>query len=142
MSQLDLRTAQVRIARPTRNIGEALRFYHDALGLEVVSTFEGHDGYDGVILSIPGTHVHIELTFHGSEDLTVAPSRDALLVLYVPDAAAVRFIEGRLEARGFPRVVPQNPFWARHGSTFEDTEGWRVVLVANSGLDPRQERTA
>lgn len=123
--------SQVRIARPTRSIPEALRFYRDALGLEVVSTFADHDGYDGVILSIPGTRVHLELTFHASERFSMAPSRDDLLVLDLPDAAAVRLIEGRLEALGFPRVAPANPYWARHGSTFEDPEGRRVVLVAS-----------
>jgi hypothetical protein len=27
------------------------------------------------------------------------------------------------------RVAPENPYWNGRGPTFEDPDGWRVVLV-------------
>jgi hypothetical protein len=45
---------QVRIARPTDRLGKIVRFYRDALGLEQITAFEGHAGYDGVMLALPG----------------------------------------------------------------------------------------
>jgi hypothetical protein len=43
-------------------------------------------------------------------------------VLYLGDAEVV----ARLGAQP---VEPANPYWAEHGLTFEDPDGFRVVLV-------------
>ena len=57
-----------------------------------------------------------------------APTQDNLLVFYIPDptewAAAVR----RMATAGFAPVPASNPYWDRHGRTFEDPDGYRVVL--------------
>ena len=53
---------QVRIARPTDRLAEVVRFYRDALGLEQIASFEGHAGYDGVMLALPGRRDHLEFT--------------------------------------------------------------------------------
>jgi hypothetical protein len=47
-------------------------------------------------------------------------------VLYVGDEDAVRRITERLGAAPAP---PANPYWAEHGVTVEDPDGFRVVLV-------------
>ena len=44
---------QVRVARPTRDLAAARRFYGEHLGLAVVASFEGHDGFDGVVFGLP-----------------------------------------------------------------------------------------
>ena len=41
-------------------------------------------------------------------------------------ASAVRQVAARL---GVAPVTPANPYWAEHGITFEDPDGFRVVLV-------------
>ena len=56
--------AQVRIARPTDRLAEVVSFYRDALGLEQIASFEGHAGYDGVMLALPGRSDHLEFTHH------------------------------------------------------------------------------
>src|ERR1041384_441627 len=43
-----------RVARPTDNLPEIVRFYRDGLGLEVLTSFENHDGFDGVMLGHKG----------------------------------------------------------------------------------------
>jgi catechol 2,3-dioxygenase-like lactoylglutathione lyase family enzyme len=53
---------QVRIARPTDRLAELVRFYRDALGLKQIASFEGHAGYDGVMLALPGRRDHLEFT--------------------------------------------------------------------------------
>ena len=45
----------------------AIAFYRDGLGLPEIGRFEGHEGYDGVFLEIPGTGAHLELTEVGAE---------------------------------------------------------------------------
>lgn len=71
---------QVRIARPTDRLAEVVRFYRDALGLKQIASFEGHAGYDGVMLAWPGRRDHLEFTHYTSGSLRSAPTKDNLLV--------------------------------------------------------------
>ena len=73
---------QVRIARPTDRLAEVARFYRDALGLEQIDSFEGHAGYDGVMLALPGRRDHLEFTHYTSGSLCPAPTKDNLLVYF------------------------------------------------------------
>ena len=47
-------------------------------------------------------------------------------MLYLGDEEAVRAVAARL---GVDPVASANPYWAEHGLTFEDPDGFRVVLV-------------
>jgi ribosomal protein S18 acetylase RimI-like enzyme len=116
---------ELRVARHTERLDEVVAFYRDGIGLPVIGGFRGHDGYDGVFLSIPGTGAHLELTAGGAEGAP-APHAESLLVLYLGDEAAVRSVVARL---GAEPVVPANPYWADHGVTVADPDGFRVVLV-------------
>ena len=118
-------TVQLRVARHTKRLDELVAFYRDGLGLVEIGGFRDHVGYDGVFLEIPGTGAHLELTAGGAHD-TPAPHPESLLVLYLGDEAAVRAVAERL---GVDPVAPANPYWAEHGLTFEDPDGFRVVLV-------------
>ena len=126
--------AQVRIARPTDRLDEVLRFYRDGLGLVVLGSFEGHAGYSGVMLGLPGSEYHLEFTSHEEGSPCPAPTRDNLLVFYIPDRAAIDRLTGRLNALGHYAVPPENPYWAELGATFEDPDGWRVVLMNTGGI--------
>ena len=116
---------QVRVARHTQRLDEVLAFYRDGIGLTELGGFRGHDGYDGVFLDLPGTGAHLELTA-GGEHGAPQPHPESLLVLYLGDAEAVRAVAERL---GRDPVAPANPYWAHHALTFEDPDGFRVVLV-------------
>jgi catechol 2,3-dioxygenase-like lactoylglutathione lyase family enzyme len=119
--------AAVRFARPTDKLAGVLRFYEQGLGLERIDSFEDHAGYSGVMLGLPGVEVHLELTTHAEGSPGRAPTRDNLLVLYLRSRAAVAAIEERMGALGHAPVEPENPYW-RDDLTFEDPDGWRVVL--------------
>ncbi len=119
------RVQQVRIARHTERLDEVVRFYRDGLGLVEIGGFSDHDGYDGVFLEVPGTDAHLELTSGGGHGAP-APHPESLLVLYLGDRRAVDAVARRL---GTDPVAPANPYWAEHGVTFLDPDGFGVVLV-------------
>jgi catechol 2,3-dioxygenase-like lactoylglutathione lyase family enzyme len=125
---------QIRFARPTSQLEAVVRFYRDGLGLAVLGTFSGHAGYSGVMLGLPGTDVHLEFTEHERGSPCPAPTRDNLLVLYIPDARALAALVARMQGAGYSPVAPENPYWLARGTTFEDPDGWRVVLMNTPGL--------
>lgn len=120
--------AQVRIARPTDRLEQVVRFYRDGLGLPVLGHFEEHDGYDGVMLGLPGAPYHLEFTRHAAGSPGRAPTRDNLLVLYIPSREERARMTNRLLSMGYPEVEPENPYWREKSVTIEDPDGWRVVL--------------
>jgi GNAT superfamily N-acetyltransferase/catechol 2,3-dioxygenase-like lactoylglutathione lyase family enzyme len=119
------RAMQLRIARHTERLVHVVRFYRDGLGLTQIGGFRGHDGYDGVFLAVPRTGAHLEFTAGGAHG-PPAPHPESLLVLYLGDDSAVQVVVAHL---GVHPVAPVNPYWAVHGITVEDPDGFRVVLV-------------
>jgi uncharacterized glyoxalase superfamily protein PhnB len=125
---------QVRIARPTDHLAIVVGFYRDALGLEQIACFEGHAGYEGVMLALPGRRDHLEFTHYESGSPCPAPTKDNLLVFYVEDDGVFREMAARLQRHGQEPVEPENPYWSEKGLTFEDPDGWRVVLMHTAGI--------
>jgi catechol 2,3-dioxygenase-like lactoylglutathione lyase family enzyme len=121
-------TPTLRVARPTDDIEALIPFYRDGLGLDVLSRFEGHDGFDGVMLGRPGAPYHFEFTRAPGHAAGQAPTQDHLVVFYLPDAEAWRAAVARMRGAGFAPVAAFNPYWDRQGLTFEDPDGYRVVL--------------
>ena len=118
----------LRVARPTDNMPEVTKFYRDGLGLEVLASFENHEGFDGVILGRKGTPYHLEFTHHRGHKVGKAPSQDNLLVFHIPDEAEWKGAIERMRKHGYEPVKSYNPFWDNGGKTFEDVDGYRVVL--------------
>lgn len=121
-------TPVLRVARPTNSIEALLPFYRDGLGLEVLYQFEDHNGFDGVMLGQRGCPYHFEFTHHRGHTVAGAPSQDNLLVLYLPDSSEWQHAVARMQQEGFAPVSSYNPYWDQHGVTFEDADGYRVVL--------------
>lgn len=120
--------AHLRIARPTDRMGEVVGFYRDGLGFEVLGSFEDHEGFDGVMLGPRGAPYHLEFTRRRGHAAGRAPTRENLLVFYLPDGDAWRAAVERMRARGHEPVESDNPYWDARGRTFEDPDGYRVVL--------------
>jgi catechol 2,3-dioxygenase-like lactoylglutathione lyase family enzyme len=118
----------LRVARPTDNLEALLRFYEKGLGFRVLYRFEDHDGFDGVMLGRPGAPYHFEFTKKRGHTAGRAPTADNLLVFYLPDADDWKEAVQRLQGSGFDPVPSFNPYWDRDGVTFEDPDGYRVVL--------------
>ena len=121
-----------RIARPSRDLNAAVAFYTRALGLELLATFEDHDGFDGVILGHPGWPYHLEFTHRRVAPVVPRPSDEDLIVFYLPEEAAWNAAVQRFRDAGAPNVVSSNPYWNDRGRTFEDPDGYRIVLQNDS----------
>ncbi len=119
---------KLRVARPTDNLEAVVRFYADGLGLDLLGHFEDHDGFDGVMLGHRLSSYHLEFTRARGQLAGPAPTRDNLLVFYLPDAIDWAAAASRMVERGYAPVPASNPYWDRQGVTFEDPDGYRVVL--------------
>ena len=129
-----LPVVQFRVARPTHQLAKIIEFYRDGLGLPEIGGFQGHDGYDGVMFGLPGVHYHLEFTQHEEGTPCPAPTKDNLLVFYIPDKESRDEMVNRLNQMGYTPQEPENPYWARNGITIKDPDGWRIVLQNSSGL--------
>ena len=118
----------LRVARPTDRLDEVVRFYSDGVGLVQLGSFEDHDGFDGVMLGIPGAPYHLEFTRKRGHAAGRCPTRDNLLVFYLPDRREWQEAINRMIAAGYEPLPSFNPYWDRSGRTFEDPDGYRVVL--------------
>jgi catechol 2,3-dioxygenase-like lactoylglutathione lyase family enzyme len=119
---------KLRVARPTDNVAALLTFYRDGLGLEILYQFDGHDGFDGVMMGRPDAPYHFEFTKAESHLAGRAPSQDNLLVFYLPETEDWHTAVARMKAAGFQPVPAFNSYWDEKGCTFEDPDGYRVVL--------------
>lgn len=130
----ELAVAQVRVARPTDQLKEIEQFYCEGIGLKKIGSFSGHRGYDGIMIGLPNANYHLEFTEHVEGSPCPAPSKDNLLVLYIPNIEMIRNIAKRLLHMGYPEVEPENPYWTQKGITIEDPDGWRIVLMNTEGI--------
>ncbi|MCY8986153.1 VOC family protein [Bacillus atrophaeus] len=132
-SQFD--AAQVRIARPTGQINQMIRFYEEGLGLKRIGGFSQHNGYDGVMFGLPHAQYHLEFTQHTEEASTSpVPHADSLLVFYLLNLDEVTGITSKLKKMGYREVESENPYWSNGGVTIEDPDGWRIVFMNTEGI--------
>lgn len=129
-----LPVVQVRVARPTDQIEEMERFYCEGIGLKKIGSFTGHRGYTGLLIGLPDASYHLEFTQHIEGSPCPAPSKDNLLVFYMPNRQTIEQIAQRLNEMGYSEVAPENPYWEEKGVTIEDPDGWRVVLMNTNGI--------
>jgi catechol 2,3-dioxygenase-like lactoylglutathione lyase family enzyme len=118
----------LRVARPTNDLLALLPFYRDGLGFEIIGRFEDHNGFDGLMLGHPRAPYHLEFTQERGRPAGGAPSPEHLLVFYLPEPARWQAAVEQMQAAGFAPVPAHNPYWEQQGRTFEDPDGYRVVL--------------
>ena len=118
----------LRIARPSDDIGALIPFYRDGLGLVVLGHFENHAGFDGVMLGRPGGPYHFEFTHQRGHTVGRSPTQDHLVVFYLPERDEWEAAMARMHRAGLQPVPSYNPYWDIMGATFEDADGYRVVL--------------
>ncbi|MDF2432183.1 MAG: hypothetical protein JWP44_1814 [Mucilaginibacter sp.] len=102
-------------------------FYGRILGLKVINQFKDHNNYDGVLLGMPGLDWHLEFTISETTPVHSA-DEDDLLVFYANSLTEFQAIKEKFVANRIKHVEPKNPYWAKHGITFEDPDGFRIVL--------------
>jgi hypothetical protein len=115
--------------RPTDQLALIEDFYSGDLRLPVLYRFENHAGYDGVMLGFQGTDYHLEFTSHVDGSLVRPDPPQPTRSLLSQRCAMYDAVE-RLAAAGHEPVEAENHLRAAAGAlTFEDSDGWRVVLV-------------
>src|SRR5690606_23743282 len=87
---------QVRIARLTDKYEEVIEFYEHGLGLKRLTDFTGHRGYTGVIYGLPDAQYHLEFTKQVDGSPCPAPTKDNLLVFYIPNQVEIENVKERL----------------------------------------------
>jgi prolyl oligopeptidase len=118
----------MRVARPTDNLDEISKMYQLGLGLNVLGQFENHDGFDGLILGHSKYPYHLEFTHHRGTKVGGAPTSDNLMIFFIEDVNEWKKACGKMAYAGFIVVPSYNPYWDIVGKTFEDIDGYRIVL--------------
>jgi hypothetical protein len=118
----------LRVARPTDQLVDVVRFYRDGVGLTEIGSFRDHEDFDGVMLGVPGASYHLEFTLHRDHTVGRAPTQENLLVFYLPSRQEWQAAIDRMTGAGYAPVPSYNPYWDRSGCTFEDPDGYRVVF--------------
>ncbi len=120
---------QLRCARPTSRLEAVVHFHRECLGLDELSRFEDHAGYDGVMLGLRDASYPLELTQRAGID-GPATTKDNLLVLDLRTVSALALVAARFTNSGYQPVQADDRFWAAQDAvTFEDLDGWHLILV-------------
>lgn len=118
----------LRIAKPVSNLQKSTEMYCRGLGLKIIASFENHDGFDGAILGQDELPYHFEMTYCRHHPITPAPTKEDLIVLYIPDINKWQLRCNELINAGFIQVESFNPYWNNNGKIFQDHDGYRIVL--------------
>lgn len=80
------------------------------------------------MFGLPGAPFHFEFTRAHGHSVGRAPTQDNLVVFYLPEREAWRDAVERMRNAGFEPTTSFNPYWDVQGVTFEDPDGYRLVL--------------
>jgi catechol 2,3-dioxygenase-like lactoylglutathione lyase family enzyme len=118
----------IRIARPSRDLASAERFWAGGLGLGVLyrSSAAADGGHALIMLGWPDAAWHLELVADPLGETPASPTEEDLLVLYL-DGQIDDGVVGRLVDHGGVLVAARNPYWDRWGVTIEDPDGYRLL---------------
>jgi catechol 2,3-dioxygenase-like lactoylglutathione lyase family enzyme len=119
----------LRIARPVTDPDQMAQLYCAGFGMNVVGSFHDHAGFDGTMVGAEGAGFHFEFTHCHDHPVKPAPTVEDLVVFYYPNDRDWEAASTRLSAAGFKQVESFNPYWERNGITFEDPDGYRIVLA-------------
>lgn len=123
-----MKDMKLRVVRPTNKLDDVVRFYRDGLGFAVIAAFDDEDRFSGRLLGHPQAPWHLAFTYYRDLQAGCAPTQDNLLVFYLPDQDEWKVAVQRIRTNGYSPVPSFNPYWDRDGITFEDPDGYRVVL--------------
>ena len=110
------------------DLAKSLRMYCDGLGWRVLGEFADHDGFDGAMVGDADASYHFEFTVKRADGAAPAPTTEDLVVLYLPILQEWQRTCASLVAAGFVEVASTNPYWSARGKTFQDPDGYRIVL--------------
>jgi hypothetical protein len=102
-------------------------FYTTIIGLDILGSFENHDGYDGIFIGLKNKDWHLEFT-QSEEKVNHKPDEDDLIILY-PDIENFKRIKETILKNNTPVLKAKNPYWNTNGITIYDPDKYRVVIA-------------
>ena len=127
-SKMKTNCPQLRIARPTSSFDAIRKFYQTGFGLDFLGEFKDHEGFDGIMLGHSEWPYHFEFTLHRNSPVKPTPTQEDLIVFYIPNKGDWKRTIDKLEVAGFSSIQSFNPYWDKFGKTFEDPDGYRIVI--------------
>ncbi|TFV33538.1 VOC family protein [Streptomyces sp. T1317-0309] len=124
----------IRIARPSKDLAAAERFWVAGFGLSVVYRAQGGTEpgeHDLLMVGRPEASWHLELVHEAAGPVMPRLTEEDLLVVYLDEPVPEELV-ARLEEHGGKRVLSPNPYWNEWGVTIEDPDGYRLVLCRRS----------
>ncbi len=116
-----------RAARHTSDLSAMQHFYTEVLGLEVLGTFNDHDGYDGLFLGHEDADWHLEFTSNGTA-IEHSFNDDDILVFYPRSAVEYTTILNNIDRMQVPKHIPRNPYWKANGILIKDPDGYNIIV--------------
>ncbi|WP_314173661.1 VOC family protein [Streptomyces winkii] len=136
----------IRVARPSKDLAAAERFWADGLGMDVLHRAAppatpprpGEDAgrYALLMAGWRDASWHLELALDPHAPVAPAPTDEDLLVVYLDGPVPDGLVE-RLEECGGTRVPARNPYWDTWGVTVQDPDGYRLVLSTRGWSNDR-----
>lgn len=116
-----------RTARHTHHIERIKEFYSTILGLELLGSFEDHDGYSGIFLGKKDQDWHLEFTTSGDKAMHHFDDDD-ILVFYPQTREEYETILNNIGQHNLPVMQAKNPYWNENGVLIRDPEGYNLVI--------------
>ena len=118
----------IRIAKPVRDLMLTEKMYTQGLKLTLLGKFENHEGFDGIMLGTSGMNYDFEFTHCKTHEIIPTSTCEDLVVLYEPNYEKWQKMCDDMINAGFVQVTSFNPYWDVNGKTFQDIDGYRVVI--------------
>lgn len=116
-----------RFARHTNNLEQLKSFYIDILGLNLLGSFENHDGYDGIFIGKPNENWHLEFT-KSDEIVTFNFGEEDILVFYPNTKLEFDLIHDKILANKIEFIEAKNPYWNENGKMIFDPDGYCIII--------------
>lgn len=116
-----------RLARHTTDLRKIQNFYQAILGLDLLSSFSNHHGYDGIFLGKYNATWHLEFTTSGKEPEHIT-DEDDFLVFYV-SSHEQSMIKQKCLDNDIPILKAKNPYWNQNGLVISDPDNYRIIIA-------------
>ncbi|TCC96394.1 VOC family protein, partial [Pedobacter psychroterrae] len=116
-----------RLARHTTDLNKIQGFYQAILGLDLLSSFNNHNGYDGIFLGKHNASWHLEFTISREEPNHIT-DEDDFLVFYV-SSEEQKTIRKKCQDSNIPILKAKNPYWNQNGIVISDPDNYRIIIA-------------
>lgn len=119
---------RLRVARHTKDLDKIIHFYTQLINLEILGSFQNHDGYDGIFIGLPDADWHLEFTVSKEEPIHQF-DEDDLLVFYFNSIEDLNLVQSKLDVENCQQKPSKNPYWNENGFLYKDPDGFGIILT-------------